>query len=67
MPLIEPLEYKDEKNIRDLVIAIDTSGSTDGELVKKFVDKSFEILCNNDVIGAKFNIHVVQCLSLIHI
>ncbi len=61
MPLIEPLEYKDEKNIRDLVIAIDTSGSTDGELVKKFVDKSFEILCNNDVIGAKFNIHVVQC------
>lgn len=61
MPLIEPLEYKDEKNIRDLVIAIDTSGSTDGELVKKFVDKSFEILCNNDVIGTKFNIHVVQC------
>ena len=61
MPLIEPLEYKDEKNIRDLVIAIDTSGSTDGELVKKFVDKSFEILSNNDVIGAKFNIHVVQC------
>lgn len=61
MPLIEPLEYKDEKNVRDLVIAIDTSGSTDGELVKKFVDKSFEILCNNDVIGAKFNIHVVQC------
>ncbi|WP_455053240.1 vWA domain-containing protein [Mogibacterium sp.] len=61
MPLIEPLEYKDEKNIRDLVIAIDTSGSTDGELVKKFVDKSFEILCNNDVIGAKFNIHVVRC------
>lgn len=61
MPLIEPLEYKDEKNIRDLVIAIDTSGSTDGELVKKFVDKSFEILCNKDVIGAKFNIHVVQC------
>lgn len=61
MPLIEPLEYKDEKNIRDLVIAIDTSGSTDGELVKKFVDKSFEILGNNDVLGTKFNIRVIQC------
>ena len=61
MPLIEPLEYKDEKNIRDLVIAIDTSGSTDGDLVKKFVDKSFEILGNNDVLGTKFNIHVIQC------
>lgn len=61
MPLIEPLEYKDEKHIRDLVISIDTSGSTDGELVKKFIDKSFEILSNNDVLGAKFNIHVVQC------
>lgn len=61
MPLIEPLEYRDEKNIRDLVIAIDTSGSTDGELVKKFVDKSFEILGSSEIFGNRFNIHVIQC------
>ncbi len=62
MPLIEPSEiYKDEKNIRDLVIADDTSGSWMVSWQKKFVDKeSFEILCNKDIIGAKC-IHVVQC------
>lgn len=61
MPLIEPLEYKDEKSIKDLIIAIDTSGSTDGELVKKFISKSFEILGNKTVLGSSFNIHVIQC------
>ena len=37
MPLIEPLEYKEIKAIKEFVIAIDTSGSTSGELVQKFV------------------------------
>ncbi len=42
MPLIRPLTVqKTGKNIRDLVMAGDTSGSTDGELREKFVDKSF--------------------------
>ena len=36
MPLIEPLEYREVKRIREFVIAIDTSGSTSGELVQKF-------------------------------
>ncbi|MBR2366350.1 MAG: metallopeptidase, partial [Oscillospiraceae bacterium] len=31
MPLVEPLEYKDVKAIKEFVIAIDTSGSTSGE------------------------------------
>ena len=39
MPLIEPLEYKEVKRIREFVIAIDTSGSVSGELVQKFVQK----------------------------
>lgn len=61
MPLVEPLEYKDEKSIQDLVIAIDTSGSTDGDLVKSFINKTFEILGNKTVLGPSFNIHVIQC------
>lgn len=36
MPLIEPLEYKDVKRIREFVIAIDTSGSVMGEQVQAF-------------------------------
>jgi hypothetical protein len=31
MPLIEPLEYRVDHRIKDFVIAIDTSGSTQGE------------------------------------
>ena len=39
MPLIEPLEYKEVKRIREFVVAIDTSGSTSGDLVQTFVQK----------------------------
>ncbi len=44
MPLIEPLEYKEVKAIKEFVIAIDTSGSTSGELVQRFVQKTYNIL-----------------------
>lgn len=61
MPLIEPLEYKDVKAIRDFVIAIDTSGSTSGELVQKFVQKTFNILKNAESFFTKINLHIIQC------
>lgn len=60
-PLIEPLEYSDEKQVRDFVIVIDTSASTEGELVTSFVEQTFEILQESPEIGRKFNIHVIQC------
>ncbi|MCH5265232.1 MAG: metallopeptidase [Lachnospiraceae bacterium] len=44
IPLVEPLEYKEEKKIRELVIAIDTSGSVQGTPVKRFLAKTFDIL-----------------------
>ena len=44
MPLIEPLEYKETKQIREFVIAIDTSGSTAGDLVQTFLQKTYNIL-----------------------
>ena len=43
MPLIEPLEYKEVPRIKEFVIAIDTSGSTSGDLVQRFI-KHPEIL-----------------------
>ena len=61
MPLIEPLEYKEVKRIRDFVIAIDTSGSTSGELVQKFLTKTYNILESTESFFAKVNIYVVQC------
>ena len=61
MPLIEPLEYKEVKRIRDFVIAIDTSGSTSGELVQKFLQKTFNILKSEETFFAKINLYIIQC------
>ncbi|MCR5293336.1 MAG: VWA-like domain-containing protein [Eubacterium sp.] len=63
MPLVEPLEYKDDKKIRDFVIAIDTSGSTKGEVVRNFLKKTYDILSGNENFFTKVNIHIIQCDS----
>lgn len=61
MPLIEPLEYKDVKRIREFVIAIDTSGSVSGELVQTFVQKTYNILKSTESFFSKINLHIIQC------
>lgn len=61
MPLIEPLEYKEVKQIREFVIAIDTSGSTGGDLVQAFMQKTYNILKQQESFFTKFNLHLVQC------
>lgn len=61
MPLIEPLEYKDVKRIKEFVIAIDTSGSTSGELVQKFLNKTYNILKQEESFFTKINLHIIQC------
>ena len=61
MPLIEPLEYKEEKRVREFVIAIDTSGSTSGRLVQLFLNKTFNILKSTESFFRKVNIHIIQC------
>ena len=63
MPLIEPLEYKESESIRDFVIAIDTSESVSGELVKSFVEHTFSILKSSEDRLREVNIHVIQCDS----
>lgn len=61
MPLIEPLEYKEVKKIREFVIAIDTSGSVQGELVQKFLQKTYNIFLQEESFFKKFNVHIIQC------
>ncbi len=61
MPLIEPLEYKDEKRIREFVIAIDTSGSVRGKTVQQFLQKTYNILKQQESFFTKVNIHIIQC------
>lgn len=61
MPLIEPLEYKEVKRVRDFVIVIDTSGSVSGELVQTFIQKTYNILKSTDSFFSKIDLHIIQC------
>lgn len=61
MPLVEPLEYKEVKTIKEFVIAIDTSGSTAGELVQTFLQKTYNVLKSAESFFTKMNLHIIQC------
>ena len=61
MPLIEPPETREEKRIEDFVIAIDTSMSTSGALVREFLSSTYTILRSTDTFTRKLNIHILQC------
>ena len=61
MPLIEPLEYRIDKHIHTFVIAIDTSGSTQGELVRSFLMKTYDILHASGVFAETMQVLILQC------
>ena len=61
VPLVEPLEYKDIKQIREFVIAIDTSGSVIGKEVQAFVQKTYNILKTTESFASRINLHIIQC------
>lgn len=61
MPLIEPLEYKEEKRVKEFVVAIDTSGSVAGKTVQIFLQKTYNILKQTESFFTKVNIHIIQC------
>ena len=63
MPLVEPLEYKDSKKIREFVIAIDTSASCRGPVVQAFLKKTYSILKGKENFFKKMNVHIIQCDS----
>lgn len=61
MPLIEPLEYREQKKIKEFVIAIDTSGSVRGDVVQSFIQHTNDILQKQENFFTKVNMHIIQC------
>lgn len=61
LPLIEALEYKEVKKVEELVIAIDTSESCEGETVKRFLEETYAILSSSESFFHKMNVHIIQC------
>ena len=63
LPLIEPLEYKEVEKVREFVIAIDTSASCQGAIVRAFLRKTYSILRDSGNFFHKVNVHIIQCDS----
>ena len=61
LPLVEPLESKEVSRIQDFVIVVDTSMSCSGELVRRFLEETYDVLCEADSYFRKTNIHIIQC------
>ncbi len=60
-PLIEPLEYREDRKIRDFVIVIDTSGSVSGKPVKRFLEETWQVLKTREAFAERFQLHILQC------
>ena len=61
MPLIEPLETSEVQKIEDFVIVIYTSMSGKGELVKAFLEQTYQILSQTESFFRRINIRILQC------
>lgn len=61
MPLIEPQEWKEVHRIEEFVIAVDTSMSCSGELVKKFLEETYSVLSETESFFKKVHIRILQC------
>ena len=61
IPLIEPLEYSNLHRIREFIIAIDTSGSVQGEIVAKFLQQTERVLHQTASFTDQVAIYILQC------
>ena len=61
MPLIEENEFREERRISDLVIAIDTSASTEQGQVQRFLDETAAILRRRTNFFQQIRVHLILC------
>lgn len=62
---LEPLEYAEVHKLKELIIAIDTSGSCRGEVVRQFLEETYTILSRKENFFQKMRVHLIQCDSMI--
>lgn len=61
MPLIEPLESREIYRVEDFAIVIDTSMSCSGELVRRFLEETYDVLSETESYFRKIHVHLIQC------
>ena len=60
IPLIEPLEYRESRKIRDFVIVIDTSDSCSDGVIGRFLEETRSVLSAEGLFFADANLHIIQ-------
>lgn len=61
MPLVEPLEHREARKVKEFVIALDTSASCRGEILRGFLRRTYSILKGTEHFFQKINVHIIQC------
>lgn len=61
MPLIEPQESREVYRVEDFAVVIDTSMSCSGELVRRFLEETYDVLSQSESFFRQVNVHVIQC------
>lgn len=61
LPLIEPQEMREVHRIAEFVIVIDVSMSTQGDLVKTFLEQTYQVLTERDSYTRQTHIRILQC------
>ena len=61
MPFIEGLETSDDRNYSEIAVAVDTSGSTDGEPIKKLLGEVYSLLKSMETGSKKYAVRIIQC------
>lgn len=61
MPVIEPLEYCEHRTVREFAVAIDTSLSCSMELIRSFLEKTYDILFSSMAYGECKKLVIFQC------
>ena len=59
--LLEPLEYSEERKLRELVIVLDTSASCSRGIVEQFLAAVHAIVCREQLFFERFRLHIIQC------
>jgi len=60
IPLIEPLEYRESRKIKDFVIVIDTSDSCSGDVIRKFLEETRAVLSSEELFFEDANLRIIQ-------
>ena len=61
LPLIEPLEYSEERKLQEMVIVLDTSASCSRGMTAWFLSAVRTILLRERLFFERFRLHILQC------